>query len=132
MVFHWNLISSPLKKYQTSSAHIQADPLPTLQNIAAEEGQGTRGNHQYRPSRQSLPLPRYNYNERTRQINGQIHTLILIDFIKKKGLLINLDMVIGTGIICIHHQNTNISITKLVITTVITLMFNIMHIICLL
>ena len=29
----------------------------------------TRGNHQYRPSRQSLPVPRYNYNERKRQTN---------------------------------------------------------------
>ena len=29
----------------------------------------TRGNIQYRPSRQSLPVPRYNYNGRNRQTN---------------------------------------------------------------
>ena len=29
----------------------------------------TRGNHQYRSSRKSLPVPRYNYHERHRQTN---------------------------------------------------------------
>ena len=29
----------------------------------------TRGNHQYRPSRQLSTVPRYDYNNRTRQIN---------------------------------------------------------------
>ena len=53
---------------------------------------------------------------------GQIHTLILIDNIKKKGLLISLDIVTRTDITHIHHQNTNISITKLVITTILTVM----------
>ena len=59
---------------------------------------------------------------------GQMRTLILIAYVKKKDLLINLDIVTGTGITCIFHQNTNISITKLVITTIIT----VMHITCLL
>ena len=41
-------------------------------NLSEHSSRGrprTRGNHQYRLSRQSLPVPRYNYNERTRQIN---------------------------------------------------------------
>ena len=45
----------------------------------------TRGNHQYRPSRQLS------------------HTLILIDYVKKKGLLINPDIVTVTGVTGIHH-----------------------------
>ena len=35
---------------------------------------------------------------------GQIHTLILIDYIMKKGFLVNLDIVTETGITHIHHQ----------------------------
>ena len=63
---------------------------------------------------------------------GQIHTLTIIDYIMKKGLLINLDMVTETDITHICHQNPNTSITKLTISTIITAMLNIMHLICLL
>ena len=63
---------------------------------------------------------------------GQIHILILIDYIMKKGLLINLDIVTEIGINYIHHQNTNTSTTKVTITTLITVMSNTMHPICLL
>ena len=38
-------------------------------NYNSRERLRTRGNHQYRPPRQSSPVPSYNYNDRTRQIN---------------------------------------------------------------
>ena len=52
-------VSAP-KRYLISSVHTFMDLLPTPLNIAVEEDQGTRGNQQYRPSRQSSPVPRYN------------------------------------------------------------------------
>ena len=63
---------------------------------------------------------------------GLIYILIFIGFVKKTGLYISLGIVTETGIAHIHHQNTNISIIKLVITTIITVMFCIIHLIYLL
>ena len=106
--------------------------LPIPLNTAAEEGQGPeitintdpQGNcHQY--------LDITTMTEGGTHI-GQIHTLILINYSMKKGFLINLDMVTKTGVTHINHQNTNASITKLTTTTITTVMFTIMHPICLL
>ena len=101
--------------------------LPTQSNIAAGEGQwpevtinmDSQGN-----------LPQYLdiiIMIKLGTLTGQMHMLIEISHIMKKGLLISLE----TGIIHIHHQNTNISITKLPITAIIIIMFNIIHQNCL-
>ena len=57
---------------------------------------------------------------------GHLHTLTIIDYIIKNGLLINLDIVIETGITHTCHQNPNTSIPKQTITIITTAMLNIM------
>ena len=90
----------------------------------------TRGNYlnyQYQPSRQSSPVPRHNYNDRTRQTHRSDAYPHFNRLCHEESLLINLDIVTGTGITHIHYQNTNISITKLAITTIIIVTSNVMH-----
>ena len=109
-----------------------SDLPPAPSNTAAEEGQGPevtintdpQGSHcQFLDITTMIELGTH---------MGQIHTLTLIDYIMKKGLLINLDMMTETGVTHIHHHNTNTSKTKQTIITIITAVFNIMHLICLL
>ena len=80
------------------------DLLPTPSNTAAEEGQHPevtinmypQGNlYQYLDIITMTELGTH---------TGQMHTLILIGYIMKKGLLISLDIVTETGITHIHHQ----------------------------
>ena len=92
---------------------------------------GTRGNHQYRPSKQSWPVPRHNYDDRT----GYTHRS---DTYPHYNRLCHdkrsyYQSRYGDRDRCHSHlsPNTNTSITRLTISTIITAMFNIMHLICL-
>ena len=64
----------------------------------------TRGNHQYRPQGNLYQCIGITTMAEPGKLTDQMHTLILIDYIKKISLLINLDIVTGTGITHIHHQ----------------------------
>ena len=110
MVSNWNLSKFLLKRYLISSVHTFIDPLPTLLNIAVEEDQGSEATNITDPQ-DSL----CQYQGITGKQTGQMHTLILTEL----ELLISLDILTGIGVTHIHHLDTNICITKLVILTII-------------
>ena len=66
----------PLEPWQNSAEEVP-DFISTYLNRptvnppkhSSRERPRTRGNHQYRPSRQLSPVPRYNYNDKNRQTN---------------------------------------------------------------
>ena len=66
----------PLEPQQVSTEEVPdfvstylSKPIANPTKYSSRGRPRTRGYHQYRPSRQSLPVPKYNYNERTRQTN---------------------------------------------------------------
>ena len=84
---------SHLKRYWNLSAHTYADLPPIPWTTAIEEGQEPEvtintdpqgSHHQYLDITTMIELGKH---------TGQIHTLTIIDYNMKKGLLINLDMV---------------------------------------
>ena len=108
MVSPWNLCKSPPKRHPISSVHTFIDLLPTQLNIAVEEDQGSEVTSSTGPQ-DSL----CQYQGITDKQTGQMHTPILTVL----DLLISLGIVTETGATHIHHLNTNIHITKLVILT---------------
>ena len=121
MVSHWNFGRSLLKKYLILSVCTYIDLLPTQLSIAIEEDQGpevtSSTGHQ-----DSL----CHYQGITDKQTGQMHTLILTEL----DLLISLGIVTEIGVTHIHHLKSNICITKLVILTIIIVIFHVMHLIC--
>ena len=100
------------KKYQTLSAHTSADLPPIPWTTATEEGHEPKAttntdlqgnNHQYLDIATMIELGTH---------TDQIHTLTIKDYVMKKGLLINLDIVTETGVTHTCHQNPNTSIAK--------------------
>ena len=91
------------------SVHTFIDLLPTQLNTVVEEDQGPEVTNSI-DHQDSL----CQYQGITDKQTGQIHTLILTELD-----LISLGIVTEIGITHIHHLNTNICITKIVILTII-------------
>ena len=92
--------------------HTSADLPPFPWTTATEEGHEPEAT-----TNTDLQGSHHQYLDITTMIElgthtGQIHTLIIIDYIMKKGFLINLDIVTETGITHTCHQNPNTSIAK--------------------
>ena len=69
MVFHRNLGQISSEEVPDFISAYLNRPAANPPKHSSRGRPRTMGNHQYRPSRQSLPVPRYNYNERNRQAN---------------------------------------------------------------
>ena len=124
---------SPLEPQQISTEEVPdfisaylIRPSANPPKCSSRERPRTRGNQQYRPSRQSLPLPRYN-----RQINSS-DTCPHFNRVRQEQSSYQPRYSDETGITCIHHLKTNICITKIDILTTIMVMSNVMHPTCLL